>query len=184
MGQPLVVSRPCPRRSVLAGLCTLTLGTLGGCLTRVGRTLPVNETTDSVRDVPRSFDAMPDDAPFARLAVGDRRFVLRPNEKPHSVWLWNDSSASRTIPLRLVLDGGSVVFERTVTFPVDGVFAVALLEAADYRLELGKGADGESVAVDRSLFDCNDSATDVAIRADGSVDSRVTATTMGCGPLS
>lgn len=172
------------RRSLLGGLAALTLGALGGCLTRIGRDLPVAETTESVRGVPRSFDGMPDASPFTVLAVGDRRFVVPPRAPSHSLWVWNDSGSPRVVPLRLSLDDGNFVFGRDVSFPADGVFAVELLEPADYRLEIGGDGETETVTVGSELFDCNDSATDVAIWADGSVDSRVIATTMGCGPLS
>jgi hypothetical protein len=109
---------------------------------------------------------------------------LRPNEKPHSVWLWNDSADSRTLPVRLVLGGGSVVFDRRVAFPANGVFAVDLLEPASYRLEVGGDGRRGRVVVDRATFDCNSSVTDVAVRTGGAVESRVSSTTMGCGPLS
>lgn len=172
------------RRSLLGGLCLLGLGSAGGCLTRLGRDLPVIEADTSTTGLPQALDAMPESDPFAVLAVGDRRFVPPPRAEPHSIRVWNDSPSPRPVSLELVVGSDDTVFTRDVRFPADGVFAVDLLEPANYRLVLGGDASEHAVDVDAAQFDCNSSATDVAVRADWSFDERTIATTMGCGPLS
>jgi hypothetical protein len=169
---------------VLCILSLFGLGGVGGCLTRLGRDLPVTETDRSTTGLPRALDTMPDSDPFGVLAVGDRQFVPPPRAEPHSIRVWNDSSSRRLVSLKLVVGSSNTVFSRDVEFPAGGVFAVDLVEPASYRLVLGSDADEHAVDVDAAQFDCNSSATDVAVRADWSVDERTISTTMGCGPLS
>lgn len=177
---PDSLSTRCSRRTILGSVATAALGALGGCLTRFGRRLPVAEAAESARSVPRQPDFGNDGDPFTVLTVGDRRFVVPPRDEPHSLWLWNDATAARTLPVRLSVARGETVFARDVSFPADGIFAIDLLEPADYRLELGGVAEGYSYDVDRSQFDCNDSATDIVVRTDGSVEESTITTTVGC----
>ena len=134
------------------------------------------------------------------------------NNRPHLVRVWNDGERARTLRLELRRDDDGVApVNRRVEFPADGYLALRLLEPASYALtvtpvggEMGTatdtattatetapatatattsaGATGETVRIPRTLFDCNDSRTDVRVGPDGAVESETTATEIGCPP--
>ncbi|WP_435179909.1 hypothetical protein [Halorussus sp. AFM4] len=150
------------------------------------------------------------DRPFATVTVGSRAGVRNPeNDRPHLVRVWNDSERERT--LRLVLrrdDGGAALLDRRIEFPADGYLALRLLEPASYALTVAAvggeagtatgtattateaapatatagGATDGTVRIPRTLFDCNDSRTDVRVGPDGAVASETVTTEIGCPP--
>ncbi|NEU57489.1 hypothetical protein [Halorussus sp. MSC15.2] len=144
------------------------------------------------------------DRPFATITVGSREGVQNPeNNRPHVVRVWNDSQQARTVGLRLVRDDADApVLDRRVEFPADGFLTVRLLEPADYALTVRPGGGGgspgetptatrttaaaasvgETVRIPRAQFDCNRSRTDVAVTADGQVESGTATTEAGCPP--
>lgn len=146
--------------------------------------------------------------PFATLSVGARAGVQNPeNNRSHAVRVWNDSDSARSIGLVLSRaedgDGGTdagtdgALVDRQVEFPADGYLTMRLLEPAGYALTVTPGGDGggmatatttvassagETVRIPRAQFDCNDSATEVAVTADGQVKSRTVTTGQSCPP--
>lgn len=152
------------------------------------------------------------DRPFAAITVGSRAGVRNPeNNRPHLVRVWNDSDRARGLRLELRRGDGSVPVDRGVEFPADGYLSLRLFDPASYELTVsavGGGATagtdatastasgtttsatatssadaaGETIRIPRTLFDCNDSRTDVRVGPDGAVASETVATEIGCPP--
>lgn len=124
------------------------------------------------------------DAPFRELSVGSRDGVAFPdNNRPHVVRVWNVADEPRELLVR-VSRSATDLLDRTVEFAADAYLTVTLNEPADYRVAVGvAGEVPTTVAVERTLFDCNSSATDVGVAPDGSVESIEMSTAAGCyGP--
>lgn len=124
-------------------------------------------------------------SPFETAAVGSREGVAFPeNHLPHVVRVWNAASEPRSIGLALTDDAGQSAFDGEFEFPADGWVRLTLNEPAAYDLAVTvAGGSGGSVAVELGTFDCNDSVTNVAVDAEGAVDSTTVSTQVGCpGP--
>jgi hypothetical protein len=167
------------RRDLLAALPTLFAGSLSGCLATAGSDTPTSETT--TEQLPPSgygslskFDA---GDPFETERVGDPA-----SNRHHQIAVWNDDAEERSVRLTLrdvERDEALVDVERT--FPPYGSLLVEVYRRADYVFEVTPATgDGRTLGVRRDFVDCNDSATHVAVRPDGSVRARVVSTAMAC----
>lgn len=170
------------RRTLLrAGGAALTLP-FAGCLTAVGRDLPVRESEAVDRPVPRApIDGLDREyATVGALTVGDRSLVVG-EQRPHSLWAYNDADRFRTITLALILADDGQVFLRDVDFPPTSVVAVNLLEPDGYAFSVDVGDASTTVRIEESRFDCNGSATDIVAHADGTFDVGTISQQMRCG---
>lgn len=106
--------------------------------------------------------------------------VARDDSAEDVVWIWNDSDEARELVVDLRADG-TVLFDRAVAFPPDGVVEVALFARSTYRIDAGPPGSLSTVEFPVSRFDCNDHALDVRIGPDGTVETGVVRTDVGCG---
>ncbi|GGI98601.1 hypothetical protein GCM10008995_05600 [Halobellus salinus] len=161
------------RRALLALVASLA----GGCLS-AGRT---RTPTGASEGLPPTGDgaALGFDAgdPFARRAVGNAAAA-----DSHRIAVWNDDADRRPIRVRVREVGGpEPAVSATPTFPAYGTFSVTVFRPADYVLEVrAPDGPGRELGVRRGFVDCDDSATHVAVRPDGSVRARVVSTGLGC----
>ena len=167
------------RRDLLASAPALLAGSLSGCLSGTGTDTPRAETATD-RLPPSGYGSLSEfDAgdPFASRRVGERA-----PDRHHRIAVWNDDSERR--PLRVTLrdvDRETVVVDAERTFPAYGSLLVEVYRRADYVFEVTLAeADGRTLGVRRGFIDCNDSATHVAVRPDGSVRARVVSTALAC----
>ncbi|MFC4449365.1 hypothetical protein [Halorussus aquaticus] len=200
------------RRELLGAVgagATGAAGLLGARARSAGQDTETTTTTTSDGQEFTGIDSSAD-RPFATITVGSREGVRNPeNNRPHVVRVWNDSQQARTVGLRLVRgDADAPLLDRRVEFPADGFLTVRLLDPADYALTVRPGSGGgtesggenggttatqtatatstasagETVEIPRAQFDCNRSRTDVAVTADGQVNSETVTTEAGCPP--
>lgn len=127
-----------------------------------------------------AFDPGPDD-PFAGETIGSRDGVENPDDnRPHGVSVWNAADRERSLTVA-VRRGSATVFERTLTFPADGYLSLTLAEPATYTVSLHAGDRHlGDVDVGQSWFDCNSSATQIGVLADGEVRSTSVSTMVAC----
>jgi hypothetical protein len=161
------------RRALLSGIA----GLAGGCLSTTRTDTP----TGTSEELPPTGDgtALGFDAgdPFETRSVGDPA-----TDNGHRIVVWNDDADRRPIRIRLqAVDSADPAVSVTPTFPAYGTFRVAVFRPADYVLEVG-GPDGSDreLGVRREFVDCDDSATHVAVRPDGSVRARIESTALPC----
>ena len=159
-------------------LLSLAAAIAGGCLS--------DTRGDSPTGTPAELPPTGDGAalqfaagdPFGRRTVGDPVAG-----DTHRIVVWNDDADRRPIRVRLRAVGGDdPAVSVTPTFPAYGTFRIAVRRPADYVLDVG-GPDGpdRTLGVRREFVDCDDSATQVAVRPDGTVRARVVSTGLGCG---
>jgi hypothetical protein len=187
------VSDHTPARRRLLAVVAAAVG--GGCL---------DPTASPVGATPDGSDVGPDwptpDAtthsgyaadPAATVVVGDDDRRLSTVE-PHQIVVTttadesNDTSTpvSARVTTRVWRDTTRVV-GRTDTLSPDRSLLVDLREQDRYLVAVRAARDSRGVVVsnrDRTWFDCNESATTVAVTPDGYERGFIT-TTMGCGPL-
>ncbi|KTG10610.1 hypothetical protein AUR64_08060 [Haloprofundus marisrubri] len=172
------------RRRFLALLGTVGAGGLAGCTGRLPTFDENMQFPPAARDA--EFDPQLDASPAERVDIGSRFGVLRPaNNGPHAFNVWNDGP-DREITVSVYRNSlrPFKTFERA--FDVDGDTHVALTlhRPANYTAVVAaEDSQASTVGVARSNFDCNESATTVAIRENGQMESSTWSTTMGCGPF-
>lgn len=163
------------RRALLA----LAAGVVGGCVSAAPTDGPGGADTTS--ELPPTGDGAPVDVdagdPFERRTVGDAGAGAS-----HRVVVWNDDADRRSIRVRLRAVGAAdPAVATTPTFPAYGTFRVAVFRPADYVLRVGGPQGSERrLGIRREFVDCDDSATHVAVRPDGSVRARVVSTVLPC----
>jgi hypothetical protein len=161
------------RRAVLSIAASLACGCLSA------------DRTDTPTGTPAGLPPTGDGAalefdagdPFERRVVGDASAA-----HSHRIVVWNDDADRRPIGVRVrELGSSEPSVSVTPTFPAYGTFRVAVFRPADYVLgiDVPDGPDRE-LGVRREFLDCDDSATHVAVRPDGSVRARVVSTALGC----
>lgn len=144
----------------------------------------VREVDGVSRNVPsalaaKSNDVELDEDPFHSLAVGSRENVSNPNDnKPHVLAVWNATDEATTVKLALTADGQTILDDQ-YEFESGANIAIELREPGRYELVVRAGDREEVATVERGRFDCNDSATDVAIR-DHEIESGWITTEMAC----
>lgn len=147
----------------------------------------VVEELDSVsRSVPDSLDTTDvAPTPFLALSVGERSQVQSEHRKPHQVWVWNDADEAHDLTLTLSNARGTII-ERTVSFEANSKVAIVLQVPSKYEFTVaieGESETSETVEIPFSQFDCNDSASDVVVRDDGTIESGSVTTQMACTAL-
>lgn len=171
------------RREFLAvGGSALAAG-LSGCLGSAGLLADggppdVREESGGPPDrrVPTAFPDLSGAATLTTLAVGR-------GSEHHQVWAWNATRASREVSVGI---GGEPDaepwFRETYALDAGANLAIDLREARQYviRVSVGAGEPETTVEVPESRFDCNDSATDVAVRED-EIASQTISTQEACG---
>ena len=188
------------RRTLLRSFGVALTGAVGGCLSSSG-TDPTTETesaeptttatsnengpptvreVDGVdRKVPNALVVESSGEPSRAFAVGSRENVPNPDdEKPHVLAVWNDIDLPLSVDLTLSADG-SAVLDDHYDLALGAHLAFELREPRSYELTVRPGDREETVAVERDRFDCNDSATDVAVREDEIAHSTIT-TELAC----
>ena len=105
-----------------------------------------------------------DSPPFRAFTVGESPENVEDN-RPHHVWVWNATEETRTIDFALATNG-ETLFEKSTAFESGTALAVVLHEPRKYELTVRAGELEATVAVERSQFDCNESATDAVVSAD------------------
>ncbi|WP_224332619.1 hypothetical protein [Haloprofundus halobius] len=193
------------RRRFCALLGTVGVGATAGCTDRLPEFGPNTQFPPAARDA--DFDPMLDDSPAERVDVGSRVGVLRPADNgPHGLNVWNDGPTREiTVSVFRNTFPAHEAFERTFELAAGEYVALTLHRPANYTSVVsvedatdgsggtnetngtggagGTDATAASVGVDRSNFDCNESATTVAVRESGRMECSSWSTTMGCGPL-
>jgi len=191
------------RRALLGSLFSLGAGSLAGCLFTRRSDDPRNRanempggngtdrpSTTSTRTPDDSLSPISDgfrwapagDSPARRFTVGSRSAVTFPDaHRPHHVQILNDGDERREFSLRVT--SATASFERTVSLASHRRVAIDLSEPGTYRLAVA--ADGDEptrVRIPRESFDCNDSTTRVAVRADGRVEWTTESASASCRP--
>lgn len=168
------------RRELLWSAVALLAGPGSGCLDRVGTETPADATPEPLP--PSGYGSLSEfDAgdPFERQRVGDPAA-----ERHHRIVVWNDDADSRRVSLRLRdVATDATVLEAEPEFPAYGSLLVEVFRRSDYVLEVTPpGGDGRRrrLGVRSDFVDCNDSATHVAVRPDGSIRARVVSTALAC----
>ncbi|NEU55726.1 hypothetical protein [Halorussus sp. MSC15.2] len=166
------------RRRLLAVGGAGLAASLSGCLSSVplvGGPPDVREESEPPdRGVPSAIHDLSANATVATLAVGR-------GSNHHQVWVWNATGRSREVSVEI---GGAsdeeLWFRERYALDADANLAIDLRESREYAITVGVGDRQKIVEVQKSQFDCNDSATDVAIR-DDEIESQTISTAMGCG---
>lgn len=166
------------RRRLLALGGSALAASLAGCTSA----LPFGGGRPEVRDasggspdrsVPSAIPGLSAESTVAALAVGR-------GTNHHQVWVWNASGRSREVSLGIGgEDDGEPWFRESYALDTDANLVVDLRESRRYAITVQAGEQSETVEISESRFDCNASATDVAIRADG-IESRSISTSMAC----
>ncbi len=165
------------RRALLA----LAAPLVGGCLSagRIGSPADTDAGADAGLPptgdgAPLQFDA---DDHFERWTVGDPDAGTG-----HRIVVWNDDADRRPIRVRLRAVGrDEPAVSAAPTFPAYGSLRVTVFRPADYVCVIaGPEDDGRKLGVRREFVGCDDSATHVAVRPDGSVRARVVSAALGC----
>lgn len=166
------------RRRLLSSATALAVGCLSGCLSlssggsRASQTPePLPTTGDGALT---DFDA---GEPFERRRVGEAAAEMH-----HRAVVWNDDADRRSIRVRLrELEGDETPLDLTPTFPAYGSLRIDVFRPADYVLDVSPPSESSRrLGIRRDFVDCNDSATHVAVRPDGSVRARVISTVRSC----
>lgn len=141
---------------------------------------PAVREVDSVgRSVPNALAVGSNEEPLLSLAVGSRINVSNPDDsKPHIAQVWNDTDGTLSVELELTADGVTLLDE-TYEFDADANLAIEFRQPSNYELTVRADDHEKLVEIHRGRFDCNDSATDVAIRGNEIEHSTVT-TSMAC----
>ena len=182
------------RRTLLRTVGVGLSAALGGCLSSSGgspttettqttestTTIATTDTTTTATAPPEVNEVAPADIdrgvptgpnmgvtwnspPFRAFAVGESPENVT-DDRPHHVWVWNATEETRTIEFALTTDGGTL-FEQSTSFEPGTALAVVLREPRKYELSVTAGELEGTVTVERSRFDCNESATDVVVSA-------------------
>lgn len=131
----------------------------------------VREVAGVDRNVPsalaaKSSEVEPSEDPFRSFAVGSRENVSNPDDNElHVLAVWNATGEALTVELELTADVETILDDR-YEFESGASLAIELREPGRYELAVHAGDREEVATVERGRFDCNDSATDVAIRDD------------------
>jgi len=160
-------------------LLSLAVGLLGGCLSAARTDTPTGTAT--AEPLPSTGDAaltvFDAGEPFDTRRVGDPE-----SEARHRIVVWNDDADRRSIRVRLRPVGvDDAALDAEPTFPAYGSLRVEVFRPTDYVLEIrGPEERHRTFGVRREFVDCNDSATRVAIRPDGSIRGQVVSTAVAC----
>lgn len=188
-----------PSKRTLLRTCGIGLGlSLTGCLGTGGDESPDRTTTETTTHSPptaeevspttiaeRGVPVLPivestSSKPFRAFAVGNRDTVANPDDNlAHRVWVWNDTDEERAISVTLAT-GGTTVLDKREEFPTRVPLVIDLREPRPYELTVRAGDHEQTVEIPRSQFDCNHSATDVAVQRDEILDGTIT-TELACG---
>jgi len=156
-------------------LLSLAAALAGGCLSAARSDTPTGERLPPTGDgAALEFDA---GDPFERRAVGEPA-----TDNHHRIVVWNDDADRRPIRVRVRVVGvADPAVSASPTFPAYGTFRIVVFRPADYVLEVS-GPEGPTrqLGVPREFVDCDDSATHVAVRPDGSIRARVVSAAPGC----
>ncbi|MFB6092460.1 MAG: hypothetical protein ABEK02_05565 [Haloquadratum sp.] len=170
------------RRTLLSSIPALVVGSVAGCLSRsAGDSTPAEtQTQTSLRLPPSGYGTVSGFSPgepFETYRVGTAS-----DDHRHRVVVWNADSVRRDIRVRLrEAATGEPLVAVEPRFPAYGSLSVRVHRPADYVVDVAPQAgEGRSLGVPRSVVDCNYSATQVAVRPDGSINARVVSTTMAC----
>ncbi|WP_224447630.1 hypothetical protein [Haloprofundus salilacus] len=170
------------RRRFCALLGTVGVGGTAGC-TRLPTSGRDAQFPPAARDA--ESDMALDSSPAERVDVGSRFGVLRPETNgPHDLRVWNDGPARKiTVSVHRNTFPAHEAFEQAFDLAADAYVSLTLHRPAAYAIVVAAAEASATVGVDRSNFDCNDSATTVAVRSDGTFEASTQTTTMGCGPF-
>lgn len=175
------------RRQFLVGLgSALAVGSTG-CVSVPSENPPIDPPVLEIdagqyRAVPRALiDVLPEQqpTPFAGYGIGDER-VGAETDPPHCVWVWNVADSTRELTLE-VSTTADTVFEHTTSFEPETCLAIVLFTPAAYTVAVAGGNWRQTESIERARFDCNASATDIAVLGDGHIESGTVTQTAECG---
>jgi len=159
--------------------CATAVG-LSGCLGTVGigedGPPEVREESNRPPDrgVPTAFPELSTHEAVSTLAVGR-------GSEHHQVWVWNATDAGREVVLEIAgAADGEHWFRETYALDGGESLVVDLRESRRYAIRVGVGDRETTVEVPESQFDCNDSATDIAVR-ESDIENGTISTQMACG---
>lgn len=155
------------RRAVLRTLPAAAMAVpAAGCAApgRSGGDAPrTRSPTPTKTDRPIEFDP---ERVATEVTLGDRTEGVE-ELRPHSIRVWNDSPTERTVAIALRRGPEpEPVLDEAFAVPADASVAVVLNEPAAYTAALRSGEATATIAVAEKWFDCNYSATEVALSAD------------------
>lgn len=176
------------RRRVLAALGA-TAGSLAGCVADGADDPDADGRTPTPPATPRGtppvnsgglgeFDPA---STYEQVDVGSRERV-DDRFGPHDVRVWNAVDIERTLHLRVVdRQAEATTYRAAHEVPADAAVDLTLLEPAPYLLQVwaAGGRPRTVLRVPCSVFDCNASATSVAVHGDRT-ESSVVSTLAGC----
>lgn len=169
------------RRFLAVGGSALT-ASLSGCLSSVpfvGGPPAVREQSGEVPDrtVPATLVEFSEESVVTTLAVGDG------GTSGETVWIWNETDQRRKIAVELRgRSDADPWFRGSYDLDSGAGLALDLRTPRNYAISVGVDGREKTVTVPESRFDCNDSATDVALRAE-TIETQTVSTTMDCGGL-
>lgn len=103
---------------------------------------------------------------------------LEPDERPHGLRIRNDEAESVAVTVRIEREG-MVVFDHAYELAPGAVITGTLTYEANYTVTVTHGNRVETVEFPRSMFDCNNSGTEVTVSKWG-LDSGTTSTLAYC----
>ncbi|NHN59956.1 MULTISPECIES: hypothetical protein [Halorussus] len=173
-------ARPARRRLLALGGSAL-VGSLAGCTS----SLSVDDGPPDVREVPglRPDSSAPSAMPTLSAESTLTTLAVGRGGNNHPVTAWNVTDRSRDVALEIAGEGDAEPwFRGEYALDADTNLIVDLRDPRHYAVTVRVGERSKTVDVPKSRFDCNNSATDVAIREDG-IESRSISTSMACGGL-
>jgi hypothetical protein len=169
------------RRDLLTVGGSALASSLSGCISSVpfvgGSPEVREESGDSLdRRVPTALPDLSADSTVAALAVGR-------GTNSHQVWVWNETGRRQAFEIEIGSGpDADPWFSRRYDLDADANLAIDLRESRAYAITVRVDGRAETVEVPESRFDCNDSATDVAVRED-EIGTQTISTSMGCSGL-
>jgi len=166
------------RRRLLSSAAALAVGCLSGCSSLSSTDPPATQTP---QPLPTTGDGGLTDFD-AGEPFDSRRVGTASDDAHHRAVIWNDDAERRQIGIRLRrLETGETALDAAPTFPAYGALRIDVFHRADYVLHVDPpGETNRRLGVRRDFVDCNDSATHVAVRPDGSVRAQVISTALAC----
>lgn len=170
------------RRELLALGGSALVTSLSGCASAVPSVVGPPEVREESGQTPdRSVPATL--VEFSEGSVGTTLVVGDGEASGETVWVWNETGQRRETTVEL---GGesdpNPWFSGTYGLDSGSGLVFDLRTPRNYAISVGVDDRSKTVTVPKSRFDCNDSATDVVVRAK-TIETQTISTTAGCGGL-
>lgn len=156
--------------TLLTAGCTVpgrtSSGSGGGHRGTADRTeTPANTASPTATKADRSIEFDPERV-AREVTIGDRTEGVE-GLRPHSIRVWNDSPAERTVAMELLRGTRTEpVLDEAYAVAADASVVVVLKDPAAYTAVLRSGEATATIDVPERWFDCNYSTTEVALSPD------------------